>query len=239
MEHEIQRRIILKLIHTPRSSYNQLWNKEGESNLFAYHLKKLEDAGLVQKFDDGYGLTTEGQQLSAFIEGDTGGKAALPTPTVIMLVRDGNKILCQQRLKEPFYGYWGLPSGKVNFGWNPKECALRDLKEETALDASDATLREIEYTKTFEDEKLLHHHIMWTYEITDFSGELKEQTHKAINKFLTKEELSALTKFPGDWSEKFFEPAASLLIVEKERYLDRGVLVDQKVVSSDTYTPTR
>lgn len=235
LDHETQRKIILRLIHKPQMTFNELWGKDGESNAFAYHLSKLETQGLVAKSDAAYVLTAEGKKLSAFIEGNTGGKAEMPTPTVIILVREGNTILCQQRLKEPFYGYWGLPSGKINFGWNPKECALRDLKEETDLLAEEVELREIEFTKSFDAEKLLHHHIMFTYEVTKFSGSLNERTHKAVNRFLTKDELAQEKRFPGDWSTKYFGSAASLMITEKERHMQNGEIVDLKTPQQDEY----
>ena len=235
LDHETQRRIILKLIHNPSMSFNELWGKNGESNAFAYHLNKLEEQGLVQKSDASYTLTAEGKKLSAFIEGDTGGKAEMPTPTVIILVREGNRILCQQRLKEPFYGYWGLPSGKINFGWNPKECAVRDLKEEAGLDAEEVELRDIEFTKSFDGEKLLHHHIMFTYEVTKFSGALKERTHKAVNRFLTLDEINNEKRFPGDWSKKYFDRAASLVIAEKERHMSNGEITGFKSSEREEY----
>lgn len=235
LDHETQRKIILKLIHKPQMTFNELWSKEGESNNFAYHLNKLEEQGLVQKNDTAYALTSEGKKLSAFIEGDTGGKAEMPTPTVIILVRDGNRILCQQRLKEPFYGVWGLPSGKINFGWNPQECAIRDLKEEAGLDTEDAHLREIESTKTYDDGKLLHHHLMWTFEVKRFSGTLKERTHKALNKFMTLEELRSVKKFPGDWSSRYFDAEDTLIFLEKERYMENGELKDTELKKRDVY----
>jgi ADP-ribose pyrophosphatase YjhB (NUDIX family) len=235
LDHEMQRKIILKLIHKPSMGFNEIWAKDGESNAFAYHLNKLEEMGYVAKTDASYHLTNEGKKLSAFIEGDTGGKAEMPTPTVIILVREGNKILCQQRLKEPFYGYWGLPSGKINFGWNPKECAVRDLKEEAGLVAEELVLRDIEFTKSFDNDKLLHHHIMFTYEVTKFSGTLKERTHKAVNKFLTLEEINQEKRFPGDWSQKYFDRAATLVIGEKERHMKNGEIVGFKSSEKEEY----
>ena len=231
MDGDLRRAIILKLIHNPRLQFNELWAKQGESNLFTYHLKKLEDEGLVTKFDDGYGLTVEGKKLSAFIEGDTGGKAELPTPTVIVVPRKGNKILCQQRLKEPFYGVWGVVSGKINFGWNPLECAKRDLLEETGLTAHDATLRMIEFMKTYDNEKLLHHHLMYFVEVSECSGELKVNTHKAHHEWLTPEEYKAKPKFPGNWMVDVVLPSKNFFIIEAERHMKDGKFVDAKLIN--------
>jgi ADP-ribose pyrophosphatase YjhB (NUDIX family) len=229
MDHDIRKHIILKLIHNPRLNYNALWDKKGDSNLFAYHLKKMEDEGLVTKYDDGYGLTPEGKKLSAFIEGDTGAKAELPTPVVIVFVRDGNKLLFQERLKEPYYGYWGVVSGKINFGWNPIECAKRDLLEETGLTAHDGTLRYIEFLKTYDNDKLLHHHLTYMVEVTQFSGTLKEQTHKARHAWLTLEEYKKKTRFPGDWALDAVEGNNNFFVFEADRFMDNGKFVSAKI----------
>jgi 8-oxo-dGTP diphosphatase len=231
MDHEIRKHIILKLIHTPRATYNQLWDKKGESSNFAYHLKQLEDEGVIGKFDEGYGLTAEGRKLSAFIEGDTGGKAELPTPIVIILVRDGDRMLYQQRLKEPFYGVWGPISGKVNFGWNPKDCAIRDLKEESGLETEDIEFRAIQFIKTYENDKLLHHHLLYVFETSQFNGTLIERTHKAQNKFMTLEEAQHVKRFPKDFMFTDMPITDEFFIVESERHMENGEFTGGKIIS--------
>jgi ADP-ribose pyrophosphatase YjhB (NUDIX family) len=237
MDHEIRQKIILKLIHTPRATYNQLWDKKMESGNFAYHLKKLEEEGFITKFGDEYGLTAEGRKFSAFIEGDTGGKAELPTPIVIILVRDGDKWLYQERRKEPFYGYWGPISGKVNFGWNPCDCAVRDLKEEAGLDAQEMIPRSIQSIKTYENGKVLHHHLLHVFEAKKWSGELITQTHKAVNKFLTVTELQVLKRFPSDFIFAEQPETEEFFMIESERYMENGTFVGSKILNLQKFKP--
>ena len=236
MDHEIRRDIILKLIHNPRMAYNELRSKKLPSNQFAYHLHSLENEGLIKKHEDGYGLTQEGRKLSTYIEGDTGGKAELPTPTVVVLVRDGKKILCQERLKEPFYGYWGFVSGKMNFGWNAIECALRDLQEETGLIAKNPKLRMVEFMKTKEGDKLLHHHIMFIVEVDEFSGELVKKTHKARHEWLTLEEYKRKKRFPEKWIERILSDDDKLFIIEAIRYMKDGEFSRINTISEEAYS---
>ena len=236
MTHEIRKNIILKLIHAPRLGYNSLRDTL-ESSHFAYHLKLLEDEGLIAKFEDGYGLTAEGRKLCAFIEGETGGKAELPTPIVVILVRKGDTLLYQERRKEPFYGYWGPVSGKVNFGWNPKDCAIRDLKEETNLEASDMTFRAVQYIKTIEDGKILHHHLLYVFETATFTGELKEQTHKGYNKFLTLDEARKQKRFPLDFMFTDIPSSDTFYVVESERYMKQGQFVNAKIITIQEFSP--
>ncbi|HSU72524.1 MAG TPA: NUDIX domain-containing protein [Candidatus Binatia bacterium] len=233
MEHDLQKAILLKLIHNPSLSFNELWNKDGESNKFAYHVNKMEADGLVAKNAEGkYALTTEGKKLSAFIEGDTGGKAEFPTLTIFQVVwRDDGRILCQKRLKEPFYGMWGFVSGKQNFGWNIIECAKRDLKEETGLDADDYAIRGIEQVKSYDNSKLLYHHFLIAVETHNPKGELKAKTHKAEHVWLTPEEYKAMPKFPETWPLNDLFYNKKFQVIEGERYLENGKITGSKLVS--------
>jgi len=47
------------------------------------------------------------------------------------------------RHKEPNLGLWIAPGGKIDAGESPRECALRELREETGLHAESPTLRAI------------------------------------------------------------------------------------------------
>ena len=236
MNHQTRKDILLKLIHQPKASFNELWDKQGESNAFAYHLNKLVDEGVVLKEDGMYSLSADGRSLVTEIEGDTGSKTRFPTPTVVIVARDKQgRVLAQKRLKEPFFGYWGFPSGKLNFGWNPKERAVRDLNEETGLQAGSVVLRCIEHVKTFEGEALLHHHIMYIFEAFGCEGELVTQTHKASHEWLSVDEYLEKKRFPGNWlfnhvlgNEKFF-------VMECERYMKDGAFIDSKLVSLNKF----
>lgn len=232
MEHELERKIILKLIHAPTAAFNELWGKEGESNTFAYHLGKLEGKGLVAKNKDGlYQLTEEGRKLSGFIEGDTGKRAEFPVFCHVLLVQDGDKWLSQRRLKEPFFGYWGFVSGKINFGQNLFECATRDLMEEAGLTATNWTLKAIEQVKTYEDGKLLHHHYLFHVHTDKFSGALKEKTHKAEHAWLTHDEFDTKQSFPSDGIKKRIFNAKTPMLIEAERFMEKGKFVRYKTLS--------
>ena len=231
LEHETQRRIILKLIHNPEMGFNELWNKEGESNTFAYHMGKLEGQEYIEKADSKYRLTQKGKRLSALVEGDTGQQAAFPTLTILLVVRNGEKYLCQRRLKEPFYGYWSYVSGKVNFGLNMFECASRDIEDETGLRAAEWKFKGIEQVKTFEKERLLFHHYIFVLEAKNISGELRAKTHKAEHAWLTLAEFHSKEGFPGHWCSEHIALAEHPVIVEGERYMEDGRFTGAKLVS--------
>jgi ADP-ribose pyrophosphatase YjhB (NUDIX family) len=221
LEHQIQRNILLKLIHTPKATFTELLGNERDSNKFAYHLGVLEKNSIILKKDGKYTLSQEGKKLSSFIEGDTGSKAAFPTFNHVLIVKDGNKILAQKRLKEPFYGYWGLISGKINFGFNIEECAKRDIEEETGLKAGQARFFGVNQSKTFEDGNLLHHHIMFYVELSGISGKLKRTTHKGENQWMTVEEFKSKERFPDPWIDTVLN-TRGFVNIETDRFMKDG-----------------
>jgi len=73
------------------------------------------------------------QHTEATQRKETGAK--IPVPTVDLIVRKGNLILLEQRGREPFKGMRCLPGGHVDYGETVEETALRELREETSVQA--------------------------------------------------------------------------------------------------------
>lgn len=62
--------------------------------------------------------------------------------TLIYATHQG-KVLMMYRHKEPNLGLWIAPGGKIDVHESPRECALRELREETGLQAGAPVLRAI------------------------------------------------------------------------------------------------
>jgi 8-oxo-dGTP diphosphatase len=63
-----------------------------------------------------------------------------PIPTVDLVVRKGDQILLEQKGRPPFEDMHCLPGGHVDYGETVEAAALRELKEETSLDAELVTI---------------------------------------------------------------------------------------------------
>ena len=58
-----------------------------------------------------------------------------PRITRAVLVEKDGKFLLAERNKENYKGYWIIPGGGVQFGETIQDAAVREIKEETNLDA--------------------------------------------------------------------------------------------------------
>lgn len=57
-----------------------------------------------------------------------------PKPTVDIAITDGKRVVVVKRKNDPFKGCWVLPGGFVEYGESVEETAVREAKEETAVE---------------------------------------------------------------------------------------------------------
>lgn len=87
--------------------------------------------------------------------------------TMLCLVRRGNEILLQNRVKKDWQGYT-LPGGHVEPGESIVEACIREMKEETGLDVFDVRLCGI---KQFPIE--VGRYLVFLFKTNSFAGELR------------------------------------------------------------------
>jgi 8-oxo-dGTP pyrophosphatase MutT (NUDIX family) len=125
------------------------------------------------------------------------------TPTLVTLVyclRDA-EVLLLERAKEPFPGHWVAPGGKVEPGESPVECAVRELREETGLQARDALLRGvITETSPRDDWQWL----IFAYVVHDFDGEVGGDQREGVLKWWSVQDWQQIPMPEAD--RVFFAP---------------------------------
>ena len=100
----------------------QLLPKDVPSNLFSYHLQKLQTTGLVERSHGLYSLTPKGKQLAGQINVDTG-RIRLQSKIIAMFYITNNlgQVALFRWKRQPYYGYASLPYGKFDFGKSLQE----------------------------------------------------------------------------------------------------------------------
>lgn len=136
--HEAQMKILRHLLLSPHAGFAELQKKtELSSDHFNFHIKKLIDVGYIEKnLENRYTLTRAGKEYSNRMDTDDNVIEKQPKISVALIIENDNgEFLAQQRLKQPYYGFWGRPTGKIRWGETMVEAAKRELMEETGLTA--------------------------------------------------------------------------------------------------------
>jgi ADP-ribose pyrophosphatase YjhB (NUDIX family)/predicted transcriptional regulator len=198
--HSIQTIILQHLLFVPEAAYATLFKQVGLSNdNFNFHLKSLVKLGYVAKKSNGhYALTAIGKEHANKLDTDTSTIERQPKVTVLLnIIRESNgelEVLVQQRLKQPFYGFWGRPSGKIRWGETIIQTAHRELNEETGLTCDDIQLYGL-YHKIDRDQQtghILEDKIFFETLCLNPQGELIEKFPGGLNKFCNQSQLADL-----------------------------------------------
>ena len=166
--HDAQVSILRELLFHPEAGFAHMQKPTGlTSDHFNFHITRLIDLGYVEKVVKGqYRLTPKGKEYSNKLDTDTNTVERQPKVAVILAIEKGDgKWLFQQRLKQPYYGFWGFPSGKIRWGEMIKETAARELEEETGLSADlriaglyHEVVRSVETNEILEDKQFFMIH---------------------------------------------------------------------------------
>lgn len=135
--HAVQMKILRHLLLKPDATFSALQkDADMQSDQFTFHLQKLMKAGYVTKDDAVYQLTRTGKEYANRMDTDENVIEKQPKLSVVLVIDDGKgNMLHQQRLKHPYFGYWGFATGKVRWGETLVDAGARELFEETGLEA--------------------------------------------------------------------------------------------------------
>lgn len=190
--HDAQTSILRELLFVKTAGYAVLQKPTGlTSDHFNFHIKSLVALGLVDKVGRGeYKLSTKGKEYANKLDTDNKTIERQPKVAVLLAVeREVNgerELLFQERLKNPYYGYHGFPTGKVRWGETLLEGAARELMEETQLEA-DLEIMGLYHEHTFleDDEEPTEDKLFFVVHCTNVRGELLERFEGGRNLWLT------------------------------------------------------
>lgn len=221
--HYIQIGILNKLLFSREARYSDLKvDQKISNNTFQFHLKKVISQGLVKKNDNGlYELTTKGKSMAAYLKTEENRFINLRKISARLFCtreRDGrSQILVYTRLKHPFFGGQGFPSGKIAVGENFSIGAICELKEETNLEGQPILFAITHYiVKDADDEHLLEDKLFMDFWFDDPSGDLKTNNEGKFE-WVDLENVSEFIKNPFDSIEAVEDEINRLLKFKQTR----------------------
>ncbi|MBI2310466.1 NUDIX domain-containing protein [Candidatus Collierbacteria bacterium] len=199
--HPVQGEILRALLFKPLARFSEL-NLSGLSNdHFTFHIKKLLGDGLVEKMGMKYTLSTKGKEFANRMDTDTANLERQAKITVLVVGvhgrGNGTRYLVQQRLKQPYYGFYGYVSGKVRWGEEVGEAAMREFLEETGLSGRPKLLG-IEHKLDVKEGVIQEDKFFYICRMFAPKGELVKDFEGGRNLWLTEDEIRGLTKVFGD-----------------------------------------
>ena len=198
--HQVQASILRELLFHNGTNFASLNKLDLTNDHFTFHLQRLIKEGIVEKKDKLYFLTQKGKTFASRldIDGLIIEKMGSPSITVTAKRLINNKVhyLVQQRLKEPFYGYFGFINGKIRFGEFSQETAERELFEETGLEGKPSILSVTHKLRGPSRDNIKLDHFFFLYLVANPKGELKN-TKEGKNYWKTMAQLRKLKTFPG------------------------------------------
>ncbi|MDP1739221.1 MAG: NUDIX hydrolase [Caulobacter sp.] len=122
-----------------------------------------------------------------------------PRPTAGVVCLRGREVLLIKRGNPPRQGQWSLPGGRIEWGETTEAAALRELKEETGVDAELLGLIDVVdgVMTSRETGEITRHYIMIDYAARWTTGEVVAGDDAADARFFTLEEAMVVV----EWEE--------------------------------------
>ena len=225
--HPVQAKILNTLLFSTESRFTDLNPDAIDSDRFTFHLNRVIALGLVIKNDSGhYSLTPMGKEYANRFDTDKAKIEKQPKIGVLLVCsrnQDKNKeYLIQQRLKQPFFGYHGFPTGKIRIGETLMETAERELYEETGLKAS-MDLKAVKHKMDYSaEDKILEDKFFFVIHCTNAKGQFKEQFDGGRNIWLSPKDIVKLDKLFDGVEENFLLTERSDISYIEHKYHVKG-----------------
>lgn len=204
--HAAQMAILRELLLAETLSFSALCKSSSLSSDHAnFHIKKLIANGFIEHVRKSYGqyqLTRVGKEYANRMDTDEHRIEKQPKISVVLVIEnEKGEYLQQERLKQPYYGYWGHPTGKIRWGETMVEAGARELLEETGLYA-DLTPLGFYHKLDYDDSgELLEDKYLCLIHGTNPRGDLMELSDGQRNVWLSDEEFEKKEKKFGNVAE--------------------------------------
>ncbi|MEO8691327.1 MAG: NUDIX domain-containing protein [Candidatus Saccharimonas sp.] len=220
--HVAQMAVLRKLLIDRVASFSDLARSMNLTTDYAnFHIKKLISGGMVEHVPKVYGqyrLTRKGKEYANRMDTDELVIEKQPKLVVDICIEQDGKFLFQERHKQPYYGFWGFPTGKIRWGETIIQAAARELMEETGLTATlrvVGTHHKLDYDET---GAMLEEKYLILIHGTDPLGDMVVENETHTNYWLTPEEYRQIDKRFGDIDETLQHIRADTGFISETEY---------------------
>jgi hypothetical protein len=202
--HPVQIEVLRTLSKLINARFSELNTEGTENDLFSFHLRKLKSEGLIEKDPNGnYLLTDEGKRFFLLVSSPDVQLRHHSRSSVILIIREGEKYLIQERLLQPYYGFLEFLTERVHWGEKVMDAGQRVLQAEIGI-TGDLFLKGIDHkieingqNETTDDK------FFYILEVRNWSGEVKLQFEGGKNLWMTKKEILLQEKIHFDMPDIF------------------------------------
>lgn len=136
-----------------------------------------------------------------------------------------DKFLLIKRINPPYKGLWSMVGSKIEVGEDIKDAIIREVKEETGINAKFVAIRGVVYEALHTEKGIDDHFVIWACETRAKSGRAKENGEGKV-KWFTKAELKKHEKeiIPSDFAmiKTFFLGKKQSLVVHKSKMVSKN-----------------
>lgn len=222
--HSAQTTILRELLFMPAARFAELQKSTGlESDHVKFHIARLVELGYVEKQDQQYSLTSAGKEYANKLDTDQNKIERQPKSAVILVIEnERGQLLVQERLKHPYFGFWGFAGGKIRWGETILEAAARELMEETGL-VADLKYQGVyhELTKSRETGEVLEDKIFQVVFGSSPKNELREHFEGGRNEWLTIEQIDSKEKKYKSFALELSVGKGEQSFIEAEQLYDK------------------
>lgn len=197
--HPVQVHVLHSLLFADRARFSSL-NPGGVSNdHFTFHLRQLQRMGLVEKdVESQYRLTQRGKEFANRIAPEQSAltRQAKIGVSVVAIRKQGRQrqYLVQQRLKHPYFGFYGFITDPIRWGETVVKAAERELLREAGLRGMFRVAGVEHRLDYLSDGKLQEDKFFYVVAAEQVVGDLRQPKTGGRNQWLTAAEILKLPK---------------------------------------------
>ena len=227
--HPVQARVLRELLFKTEARFVELNVLDLTTDHFSFHIRSLVESGLVEKnANDRYSLTSVGKEFANRFDAEQKDirpeKQAKLGVLVCCVKKEGKtkKYLVQQRLKQPYFGFYGFITGKIKWGETIYETAAREMQEESGLTGR-LTLVGIKHKMDYSQEgDLLEDKHFFVFKVEEVKGNLIESYEGGRNLWLPKKDISKLPSLFDGVEETIKMILQKRLLFSETKYKVKG-----------------